>query len=60
MGTKATHVVEEGETLTRVSLRFYGAKAFWPYIVKHNLDIIKNPDNVPFGTKLKIPELVKK
>lgn len=60
VGTKATHVVEEGETLTRVSLRFYGAKAFWPYIVKHNLDIIKNPDNVPFGTKLKIPELVKK
>ncbi len=60
VGTKATHVVQEGETLTRVSLRFYGTKAFWPYIVKYNQDIIKNPDNVPYGTKLKIPELVKK
>lgn len=59
-GTKTTYTVKEGETLTRVALHFYGTKALWPYIVKHNRDIIKNPDNVPYGTKLKIPELVKK
>ena len=59
-GTKATYTIKEGETLTRVSLRFYGTKDLWPYIVKHNRGVIKNPNNVPYGTVLKIPELVKK
>lgn len=59
-GTKTTYTIKEGETLTRVSLRFYRTKALWPYIVKHNKNVIKNPDNVPYGTTLKIPELVKK
>lgn len=59
-GTKTTHTVQEGETLTRISLRFYGTKNLWPYIVQHNRDVIKNPDNVPYGTTLKIPELVEK
>ena len=58
-GTKTKYTVKEGETLTRVSLRFYGPKAMWPYIVKHNPDVIKNPNNVPYGTTIKIPELTK-
>lgn len=60
VGTKTTYTIKEGETLTRVALRFYGAKSLWPYIVKHNPGVIKNPDNVPYGTVIKIPELVKK
>ncbi len=59
-GTETTYTVKEGETLTRISLRFYGTKALWPYIVKHNADVLKNPNNVPSGTKLKIPTLIKK
>lgn len=59
IGTKTKYTVKEGETLTRVSLRFYGTKAMWPYIVKHNPDVIKNPNNVPYGTTIKIPELTK-
>lgn len=59
-GTKTVYTIKEGETLTRVALRFYGTKALWPYIVKHNPDVIKNPDHVPYGTTIKIPELVKK
>lgn len=59
-GTETTYTIKEGETLTKVALRFYGTKALWPYIVKHNPDVIKNPDNVPFGTTIKIPKLVKK
>ena len=58
-GTKTKYTVKEGETLTRVSLRFYGTKAMWPYIVKHNPDVIKNPNNVPYGTTIKIRELTK-
>lgn len=60
VGTETTYTIKEGETLTRVALRFYGTKALWPYIVKYNPGVIKNPDNVPFGTKIKIPKLVKK
>lgn len=60
VGTKTTYTIKEGETLTKVALRFYGTKVLWPYIVKHNPGVIKNPDNVPFGTVIKIPELVKK
>ncbi|MCD8183734.1 MAG: HU family DNA-binding protein [Bacteroides sp.] len=60
VGTEATYTIKEGETLTRVALRFYGTKALWPYIVKHNPNVIKNPDNVPYGTTIKIPKLVKK
>lgn len=59
VGTKTNHTVKAGETLTRISLRYYGTKAMWPYIVKHNKGVIKNPDNVPYGTKIKIPELTK-
>ena len=58
-GTKTKYTIKEGETLTRVSLRFYGTKAMWPYIVKHNPGVIKNPNNVPYGTTIKIPELTK-
>ena len=60
VGTKATHTIQEGETLTKVALRFYGTKALWPYIVKYNSGVIKNPDHVPYGTVIKIPELEKK
>ena len=59
-GTQATNTIKPGETLTRVALRFYGTKALYPYIVKHNPDVIKKPDNVPAGTTIKIPKLVKK
>lgn len=60
VGTETTYTIKEGETLTKVALRFYGTKALWPYIVKHNPSVIKNPDNVPFGTTIKIPKLAKK
>lgn len=60
IGTKATYVIKEGETLTRVAMKFYGTKALWPYLVKYNKDVIKNPDHVPYGVKIKIPELQKK
>lgn len=60
VGTKTTYTIGEGETLTRVALRFYGTKALWPYIMKYNPTIIKNPNHVLYGTVIKIPELVKK
>lgn len=60
VGTETIYTIKPGETLTKVALRFYGTKALYPYIVKHNPDVIKKPDNVPAGTTIKIPKLVKK
>lgn len=60
VGNHGTHVIGKGETLTKVALKYYGTKDLWPYLVKHNPDIIKNPNNVPYGTKINIPKLEKK
>ncbi|KAA6343294.1 DNA-binding protein HU [termite gut metagenome] len=60
VGTKTTYSIRKGETLTRVSLRFYGTKDLWPYILKHNSKNIKNPAMIAEGTVLTIPELKEK
>lgn len=60
VGTETSYTIKDGETLTKISLRFWGTKSLWPYLVKHNSDVIKNPDNVPYGTVIKIPKLKKK
>lgn len=60
VGTKTTHILQSGETIIKVALKYYGAKNYWPYIAKHNEKTIKNANNVSKGTKLLIPELVPK
>lgn len=60
IGTKAHHPLRSGETLIQISVRYYGSKDYWPYLVIHNRDKIKNPNNVPLGTIIDIPELEKK
>lgn len=60
IGTDTVHVVQEGETLTKIALKYYGTKALWPYLVMHNSTVIKTPNYVPFGTKIQIPKLKKK
>ena len=59
-GTKTNYTLQEGESLIKVAVKFYGSKKLWPYIVQHNKGIIKNADKVPVGTTLRIPELVPK
>ena len=56
-GTQTTHILQNGETIIRVSLKYFGDKNFWPYIAKHNEKNLKDPNNVPIGTKLLIPKL---
>lgn len=56
-GTMDTYTLQNGESLVKVALKYYGNKKLWPYIVRHNRKIIKNPDNVPVGTILQIPKL---
>ena len=60
VGTKTTHILKKGETLIRIAYRYYGTKDLYPYLIMHNRSVIKNPDSVPLGTVIKIPELRKK
>ena len=59
-GTKSLYTLQNGETIIRASVKFFGSKKYWPYIVIYNRDVIKNADNVPVGTQIKIPELAPK
>lgn len=49
----AEYVIKKGESLTRVSQKFYGTKDSVYAIIKANR--FKNPDNVPVGTTIKLP-----
>ena len=60
VGTKEEYTLQKGETIIRASVKFFGSKKYWPYIVKHNMDSLKDPDNIPVGTLLKIPMLTPK
>ena len=57
VGTQAEYTLKNGETIIRASVKFFGTKKYWPYIVKYNMDILKDPDNIPAGVQLKIPKL---
>ena len=60
VGTQTEYILQNGETIIRASIRFFGTKKYWPYIVKYNMDILKDPDNIPAGIRIKIPKLVEK
>ena len=56
-GTITTLTLEPGQTLVKLALKYYGSKNFWPYIMQHNPDVIKDADIVPIGATIKIPKL---
>lgn len=54
-GTQTSHVLKRGETIIQLSLKYYGDKRLWPYIVKHNS--IADFNKVAIGMKIDIPVL---
>jgi nucleoid-associated protein YgaU len=50
-----TYVVVEGDTLTRISRRFYGTSARWEDILNANRDILKDEKSLVVGSSLTIP-----
>lgn len=44
-----------GSSLTQIAMEYYGDKIFWVYIYEHNKSRIKNFDNIPVGTELRLP-----
>ena len=49
--------IAAGSRLARMSMRYYGCSDFWVYIYEANKGKIPNPDNIPFGTLIRIPKL---
>ncbi len=50
------HIVNESDTLSAISEKYYGTSRRWREIFQANKDVISNPDFLQKGTKLIIPE----
>lgn len=50
-----TYVVVEGDTLTKISRKFYGSSNRWDDILKANHDTLKDENSLVVGSTLKIP-----
>lgn len=53
--TTITHVVVHGDSLSRLSLRYYGRADRWRVIHDANIAAVPNPDRLRIGTVLVIP-----
>lgn len=58
-GELTTHVLQSGETLTKVALKYYGTKKLWPYIAQYN-KYGKSYNNLKAGDKIRVPKLESK
>lgn len=50
-----TYVVVEGDTLTRISKKFYGTPGRWEDILKANRSVVKDEKDLVVGSTLTIP-----
>lgn len=53
----ATYTVEKGDTLEKISQKFYGTTRKWRRIYEANREVLRSPDRVYPGQKLTIPSL---
>jgi nucleoid-associated protein YgaU len=49
------YVVASGDSLSKIAKREYGDANAWPKIFEANKDILKDPNKIHPGQKLKIP-----
>jgi len=49
------HVVKKGDTLSKIAEQYYGDEMLYKKIFEANRDVIKNPDLIQIGWKLRIP-----
>ena len=50
-----TYVVADGDTLSRIALRFYGSSSRWPDIYDANRSALPSPGALSVGQTLRIP-----
>jgi len=51
------YTVKKNDTLQKISKKFYGTTKKWPLLYEENKDVIKDPDKIYPGLKIKIPIL---
>lgn len=52
-----TEKIPEGSRLAWISKKYYGDKAYWPYLYEANKDHITNPSLITVGTPIRVPKL---
>ena len=50
------YTVESGDTLSSIAKHFYGDASKWQKILDANKDVLKTPNSLQLGQKLKIPQ----
>ncbi|MBS0580291.1 MAG: LysM peptidoglycan-binding domain-containing protein [Proteobacteria bacterium] len=50
-----THVVAAGETLGKIAKQYYGDASLYTQIFEANRDVLKDPNKIFPGQKLRIP-----
>jgi len=53
--TQKFYIVRKGDTLSKISKRYYGSPNRWYKIYEANRDVLDNPDMLRLGMKLRIP-----
>lgn len=49
------YVIQDGDTLQKISKKFYGSYSQWTRIYDANKDVLKDPNRVRSGIKIRIP-----
>ena len=49
------HVVQKGDTLSKIAEEYYGDMMLYPKIFEANRDILSDPNRIKPGQKLRIP-----
>ena len=50
-----TYVVQKGDTLSKIADEYYGDARLYTKIFEANRDVLKDPDKIQPGQKLRIP-----
>lgn len=54
------HIVQKGESLSKIAKAYYNDSSRWVDIYKANKDLIKDPNLIHIGWKLKIPDITER
>jgi len=54
--TDRMYIVQGGDSLSKIARKFYGDANSWKRIFEANRDVVKNPDLIQPGWRLRIPD----
>jgi nucleoid-associated protein YgaU len=55
-GSRGVYVVREGDTLDSIAEKVYGKSSAWPRIYTANKHLIDDPEQLPVGQKIILPQ----